>query len=194
MTEQQQQETDPYQAQAELSARQTADQIGIQSQQEKVAKRKFNPGFFDETTDLDLSTELFDWLENELGAKGSKAQTLGNRPESFAESQELLNRNQAERMIAEREPGYLVKKNPAVNAVWQGVESMGDADAVTPIEQDRVRRQYRDMAEVLTTRETLAIDGKFVDALTKATTETHHREQTEDDASQTTKRLRSMFK
>jgi len=195
MSEQQQEQIDdPYRKQAELSARQRADQIGIQSQQEQVSKRKFNPGFFKETSGLDADTELFGWLENELGAKGSRAHVLGHRPEHYAEQQELLNRNQAERMIAERDPGYLLKKNPAVLAVYQNVEGMDDPDSVTPIDVDRERRQYRDLAEVLTTRETLAIQGEFVDALTTATTETHHREETEDDASATTKRLRSVFK
>lgn len=192
--EQQQQTGDPYDKQATLSAKQQADSIGIQQQHRQVAKRKFNPGFFEETSDLDADTEMYPWLENELGAKGSRAHVLGNRPESFAKQQELLNRNQAERMIAEREPGYLLKKNPEVLAVFQGVESMNDPDAVAPIEQDRQRRQYRDLAELLTTRETLAIDGEFVDALTTATTETHHRDQVEDEASGTTKRLRSVFK
>lgn len=194
MSESEQQTEDPYRKQAELSATQEADKIGIQSQHEQVAKRKFNPGFFDETSKLDVDTELFNWLENELGAKGSRAHVLGNRDDHYEEQQELLNRNQAERMIAERDPGYLLKKNPEVMAVFQGVEGMDDPDLVAPIEKDRERRQYRDLAEVLTTRETLAIEGEFVDALTTATTETHHREQTEDEASGTTRRLRSVFK
>lgn len=194
MNESDQQTEDPYQKQAELSATQQADAIGIQKQHEQVGQYKFNPGFFDETTDLDVDTELFDWISNELGAKGSKAHVLGNRGDHYEEQQELLNRNQAERMIAERDPGFLLKKNPEVLAVFQGVEDMDDPDAVAPIQKDRERRQYRDTAEVLTTRETLAIDGIFVDALTTATTETHHREQTEDEASGTTKRLRSVFK
>lgn len=189
-----QQTEDPYQRQAELSAQETASHIGIQRQQEQVSKRKFNPDFFEQTSDLDVDTELFDWLENELGAKGSRAHVLGNRPESFEEQQDLLNRNLAERMISEREPGYLIKKNPAVMAVYQEVDSLDDPDAVAPITQSRERRQYRNLAEVLTTRETLAIDGEFVDALTTATTETRQHAQQEDESSGTTKRLRSVFK
>lgn len=198
MSEQEQQEQqqtqDPYQKQATLSAQQSAQQVGISKQFEEVAKRKYNPGFFKETSDLDADTELYDWLENELGAKSSRAHVLGNRPESFARQQELLNQNQAERMIAEREPGYLLRKNPEIMAVYQDVENMSHEDAVAPITKDRERRQYRDLAELLTTRETLAIDGTFVDALTRATTETSHRDQLEEDASGTTKRLRSVFK
>jgi len=208
MSEQQQDRQEEYDRKARLSATQRSDHIGIQSQHEQVAKRQFNPGFFRETSQLDADTELFDWLENELGAKGSRAHVLGNRPEEFAEQQMLLNQNQSERMIAEREPGRLQKKNPVVYAVSQGIDPL-DAndyetlraidwldhpDAVVPIKLDRTRRQYRDLAELLTTRESLAIDGEFVDALTTATTETRHQDQVEDEASGTTRRLRSVFK
>lgn len=207
MSEQEQQTEDPYAKQAELSATQRADQVGIQSQHEQVAKRQFNPGFFRETSALDIDTEMYDWLENELGAKGSRAHVLGNRPEEYAEQQMLLNQNQAERMIAEREPGRLQKKNPVIYALSQGLDPLNSQDvqqldqvdwldhpeAVVPIELDRERRQYRDLAEVLTTRETLAIEGEFVDALTTATTETRHQDRVEDEASGTTKRLQSVF-
>ena len=190
----QQQAEDPYARQAELSAIQQADQIAARTQHQKVAERKFNPGFFAETSKLDADSELYDWLENELGAKASRAHTLGHREEHFGEQQELLNANEAERMIAEREPGRLLKKNPVVLAVYQGVDSLSDPDAVAPIEHDRERRQYRDVMELATTHESLAIEGRYLDALTKATTETSHRDRVEDEASGTTKRLRGVFK
>jgi hypothetical protein len=196
-----------YDRKAGLSATQHADQVGIQSQHEQVAKRQFNPGFFKETAALDADTEFWDWLENELGAKGSRAHVLGNRPEEYAEQQMLLNANQAERMIAEREPGRLQKKNPVVYAVSQGLDPLDGQDretletidwldhpdAIVPISTDGERRQYRDLAELMTTRETLAIGGIYVDALTTATTETRHQDRVEDQASGTTRRLRSVF-
>lgn len=195
MSEQEQQEIDdPYAKQAGMTAMQTADQVGVKQQAKEVSKRKFNPGFFERTTELDLDTELYDWLENELGAKGSRAHVLGRRDESYVEQQGLLNRNLAERMIIERQPGSLLKKNPEVLTVYQNVDSMDDEDAVTPIQTDRVRRQYRSLAGALTTRESLAVEGEFVDALTTATTETSHiDERDEESSSATTRRLRSVF-
>lgn len=182
-----------------LSAATEGDKVGIHKQHSEVSQRKYNPGFYKETADLDADTEMYPWLENELGAKASRAHVLGNRPEEFVEQQGLLNRNLAERMISEREPGRLLKKNPSVLAVWQGIDGLDenleidDPDFNAPITHSRERRQYRALAELLTTRESLAVEGRFVDALTKATTETQVRNEREEEKSGVKGRVSKFF-
>lgn len=204
-TEQKQQTEDPYVRQGELNARQRADAIGIQKQHEQVSKHKFNPGFHKETSDPDLDSEKWDWLENELGPKTSRAHVLGDLPEEHGEVQSLLNRNAAERFIAEREWGYLLKKNPAVAAVYMGVQPgegailepskwLDDPAAVLPLENAEAQRAVRDAYEALTTRESLAQEGKWADALTTATTETIHSDQVDEDVSETSRRLSGVFR
>ena len=179
--------------QRRLSAATEGDKIGIHKQHSEVSERKYNPTFFEKTADLDADTDMFPWLENILGAKASRAHVLGNRDEEFVEQQELLNRNLSERMIAEREPGPLLKKNPSVMAVWQDCESVEDEKFAAPITHSRERRQYRNLAELLTTRESLAVDGRYVDALTKATTETQVHNDKEEEQSGVKKRVSAFF-
>lgn len=204
MSEQEQRQDDPYKRKGELNARQRADHVGIQKQHEQVAKHKFNPGFHQETSKPDLDSDKWDWLENELGPKTSRAHVLGDLPKEHGEAQALLNRNAAERFIAEREWGYLLKKNPAVAAVFQGIENPPDIlnprtwldakGAVTPFEHPEWKRAVRDAYEALSTRESLAQEGKWADALTTATTETIHSDQVDEDVSETTRRLSGVLR
>lgn len=193
MSDDQQQTQTQFAAHRELSAQQEGDRLGMQTQHSEVSKRKYNPGFYKEISHSDLDTDKYPWIENELGAKSSSAHILGNRPRHYVAQQELLNRNHAERMIAEREPGRLLKKNPIVNVVWQGVEGEDDVDYVAPIRHSEERRQYRDAAEVLTTRESLAVEGKGLDSLTTASTETRVRKDNDEEASASARKLGKLF-
>lgn len=188
------------QAQRRLSAQQHADRIGIQTQQEEVSERKYDPGFFAETSELDADTEMFPWMENVSGSKASKAHVMGNMPEAYAEQQQYLNMNQGERMIAEQDMGYLLKKNKPVAAVYQDARDVSlnangklvyeDEDLIDPIELDRRRRAYRDLSQLWTVRESLAVQARYFDGLTTATTESRVQDTVEEEASGTKRRLR----
>ena len=192
-------EQDPYAAQRELSAQQESTRAAIQSQQSKVEQNKMNPGFYREIADPHADSEMFNWVENEFGVRSAPGFILGNRDEEHVFERQLLNRNHADRMIAEREPGRILKKNPGVLAMFQGLDGEGcvsvddktneitidpttHPEFVAPIERQNHRRQIRDFADLQTQRESLAVDGRGLDALTKATTETVHRNEEEQES------------
>ena len=178
------------------SGEQTADRIGIQSQHQEIQKRKFNPEFLSQLQDADVDTERFPWLENEFGPVFSGGHILGNRQRTFERQQEYLNANKAERYIAERTPGRLLKRHPKLLALWQGVDetdATGDPtthpDYNKPIDQQMERRVARDAMEVATTRQSLSVDGKGVDSVTTATTENRTVASDESDSSSVRERI-----
>jgi len=190
-------EQDPFAEQRNNTAFDRAQRQAVAKQHEKVSKTKMNPGFYREIADLNIESEQYDWLENELGAKAAPGHILGKRPEEYVFQQMLLNRNQANRMITEGERGRLLKKNPVVDAVFQGlggkqcVEWNEQTQRLTltptahtnfaaPIESSAERRQFRDAMDLQTTRESLAVEGEALDALTKATTESVHRNERDE--------------
>lgn len=136
-----------------------------------------NPEFLKQLQDPDVDTDLWDWIEDEMGPTLSGAHILGNRSEHYEEQQELLNRNKVERTIAEREPGRLLKENPLLNALAQGIR--GTKEWPDPTQNpayrepltSRKQRVIRDTGEVMTNRETLSIDARGLDAVATATVE-----------------------
>lgn len=136
-----------------------------------------NPEFLKQLQDPDVDTDLYDWLEDELAALLSGAHILGQRGEHYEDERSLLNRNVVERLIAERTPGRLLAENPRMYALAQGIQ--GTAQYPDPTTNpkyrepltSRKRRVIRDVAEVLTTRQSLSIGGAGVDAVATATIE-----------------------
>lgn len=173
----------------EANAKQTGDAVGIKTQQSEVAERKFNPGFYQEIADPDTDTDVWDWIQAELGPVLAKPHILGDRDRSYVEQAELLDMNKAERIVAESTPGRLLKKNPRLHAFWQGVSGADDPQYNAPIEQHAERRVIRDALELATTRKSLSVGGRGLDALTKATTETQVRKDQESEKKGVRERL-----
>lgn len=143
----------------------------------KDEKHLKNPEFLKQLQDPDVDTDLFDWVQDEFGPVFSGAHILGNRSEHYEHQQELLNRNKVERMVAERSPGRLLRDNPKMNALAQGIQ--GTPQYPNPTQNpayrgpltSRKERVIRDAGEVMTNRETLSIDARGLDAVATATVE-----------------------
>lgn len=152
---------------------QAATQVAAQNEEQYLK----NPEFLKQLQDADVDTDLFDWLEDEFGPVFSGAHILGNRSEHYEHQQELLNRNKVERMVAERDPGRLLRENPKMNALAQGIQ--GTHTHPDPTQNpayrgpltSRKQRVIRDAGEVMTNRETLSIDARGLDAVATATVE-----------------------
>jgi hypothetical protein len=191
MDQEQQQHID---AQTEATIKQRGEQIGMQTQQSEVAERKFNPGFYAEIADPDTDTDVWDWIRDELGPVLAKPHILGDRDRSYVEESQLLDMNKAERIIAESEPGRLLKKNEGLLAFWQGVEGTDDPAYNEPIRQHSERRVIRAALELATSRKSLSVGGRGLDALTKATTETQVRKDREAEENSVKDRLTSVVR
>jgi hypothetical protein len=188
------------QFQSELSKEQQANRTGLQmaaaSQQERVE----NPDFLGKLQDADIDTALFDWLEDEIGAPTSGAHIIGNRGEHYEEYAELADKNWAERIIAERTPGRLLRENPMMLALSQGIR--GTEDHEDPTKNPRYRkpltakkkRALRDAAEVLTNRKSLSIDGRGLDAVSTVTVENKTVQQEEEEATGVTGKVKGVFR
>lgn len=169
--------------------KQEGERVGINQQQSEVSQRKFNPGFYQEIADPDTDTDVWDWIQAELGPVLAKPQILGDRDRAFVEKSELLDANKAERIIAESQPGRLLKKNPELHAFWQGVSGPGSENYNAPIQHHDEKRVIRDALELATNRKSLSVNGRGLDALTKATTETNVRKDKEQEKKSIRERL-----
>ena len=175
--------------QTEATLKQQGEQIGMQQQQSEIAQRKFNPGFYQEIADPDTDTDVWDWLQSELGPVLAKPHILGDRQREYVEESALLDMNKAERVIAEGEPGRLLKKNPELHAFWQGCSGTDDPNYNAPFNHHDERRVVRDAMELATNRKSLSVGGRGLDALTKATTENNVRKDSEQQKSSLRERL-----
>jgi len=163
--------------QHELGIEQQANQAATQMAAEKQQELVKNPKFLAELQEADIDSDVFDWIEAESGPLTSGAHIIGNRGDHFEEQQLWLNRNKVERMITERSPGRLLRENPEMNALAQGVRHWrvgegpeSDKRYRAPI-SSRKKRVLRDAEEVITTRQSLSIEGRGLDAVANATVE-----------------------
>jgi hypothetical protein len=175
-------------------------QVATQMAAKQAEHTVQNPRFLQELKDADVDSDVFDWISDELGPLLSGAHILGNRGEHYEEQQELLNKNKVERLIAEGTPGRLLRENPAMAAQAQGVtgwtlaEGPHDHPDYRPPLASQDRRVLRDLAEVLTTRETLAIEGRGLDAVATATVENRTVSNEESEQSGVTSRAKEVFR
>ena len=159
-----------------------------------------NPEFLKQLQNPDVDTDLWDWVKDELGPTLSGAHILGNRDDHFEEQQELLNMNKVERLVAERSPGRLLRENPRMLAQAQGIT--GTEEYPDPTDNPKFRepltpreeRVLRDAAEVMTTRQTLSIDGRGVDAVSTATVENRTVSNEERSAGGITERAKGVLR
>jgi hypothetical protein len=137
-----------------------------------------NPEFLEQFTSVDMDGELYDWLEAEFGPAVAKVHALGNRSSEYAFEQRLLNRNIAERIIAERTPGRQLRQHPKLNYLAQGCRGLpkglspeDDKDYRAPL-TDRKRRVIRGAAEAVTAHQSKSQDHMGADAVSTVQTET----------------------
>jgi hypothetical protein len=186
--------------QHEQTIEQTANQVATDMAAQEAQHTVKNPRFLEELKESGIDSGVFDWLESELGPLVSGGQIVGNRGEHFEEQQEYLNPNAIERMIAERTPGRLLRENPEINAVMQGITGweMGtgpesDPRYRTPI-SSRKRRVLREAAQVLTSRQSLAVGGRGLDAVANATVENRKVSNKERQEGAVTSRAKEVFR
>lgn len=202
----QQQETD-YRERTDVARRSNvaeyAERLGVQAQTEQVSERKFNPDFLGKLQEAGIDTELYNWLENELGPILSGSHILGARSEDYERQQQYLNWNKAERLVAERSPGRLLKRHPGLLASTQGIDIGPPSDPLRrdkhpdfnkPITTQRERRVLRDSMEVATTKQTLAIEGKGIDSVTTATSENRTVDSEDQESTGMMARIRNLHK
>lgn len=171
-------------------AEEQASQAATHLSKQLVDEVTRNPEFVTEYTDPDADSEVFDWVEAELGPEFSRAHVFGYRDPSYERKAEWLDLNAAERFLAERSPGRTLRKHLDVLRVMQGAgydpesnESLAAQRSSfrEPMTQDE-RRVSRAAFEVVTNRKSLSIRGKGTDALTTATAEhrtVHNRDEEE---------------
>lgn len=163
--------------QKDLRVEQSMEQLGAEMAAEAQQHTIQNPEFLKQLQEPDADTDLWDWVEAELGPSLSGSHILGQRGDHYEEQQELLNRNLVERLIAERSPGRLLKQNPRLLALAEGVDGWreGEGPASNPAFREaltsRKKRVLRQVHEIITQRQSLSIDGEGLSAVADATVE-----------------------
>jgi len=191
---------DQINAQKQSSIEQQSQAAAVKAQMQQEQKRIKNPEFLKQLQEADLDSDVWDWLEAEIGPALSGSHILGVRDESYEDQQHLLNRNKAERWVAEGSPGRLLKENEEMLAQAQGVTGWEQGSGPEADPQYRAphtsseKRVLRGAAEVITTRQTLSIGGRGVDAVSTATVENRTVTNEEEEASGVTGRAKEVFK
>lgn len=144
------------------SAASTAQRAASQKLQERLE----NPEFFDQLRDLDIDTTAYPWVEDLLGPLQSGAHLIANREPGYEQEARWLDRNRAERMVAERSPGRLCRGKTL--EIAQGVHKRDDASKRPRFTSDQ-RRVMRDAMEAVTNYKTLGIETAGLSSVTEAT-------------------------
>lgn len=186
--------------QAELSQRQAEHRAGIQMAAQQQEKTLQNPQFLQQLQEPDLNTELFDWLEDEIGILASGSNIKGVRGDHYADQQSLLVKNAIERVLAEGTPGRLLAENPRMHAQAQGIEAdrRHPDPTMHPHYDDPItskeRRALRQAKEAIVNHQSLSIEGRGIDAVANATVESRNIKQDETEATGITSRIQGVFR
>lgn len=186
--------------QTEQSKQQQEHQAAVQMAAEQTRRTVKNPEFLSQLQDADLNTDLFDTLSDELGVLASGSNIKGVRDEKFAEQQDLLVKNAIERVIAEGSPGRLLRENPKMNAIAQGVSASRECpdptdhpDYTEPV-SSADRRALRHAKDAIVNHQSLSVGGRGIDAVANATVERRSVDQSETEASGITGRVKGVFR
>ena len=162
---------------AASDASKAATQLATQQAQETTK----NPEFLDKLRDPDVNnSELYNWLEDEIGPALSGAHIIANRGPAYEQEIKWLNLNKSERIIAEGNPGRLC--SDSILAVAQGVVGRPDKDVVTKRTQDE-RRVVRDAMDVATSLQSLGVENRGLKAVSEVTTSTEVKRNEETQSS-----------
>jgi len=158
------------QAQTEQQARSAAQQAATSASRQKLQEKIENPEFFQQLRDADLGADdanaEYSWLEDELGPATSGAHIIGNRSPEYENKVEWLNKNRAERVLAETSPGRLCQGETL--EIAQRVHDRPDKQ-VAPGRTNDERRAVRAAYRVLTNLRSLAVDNQGLKSVTQAT-------------------------
>lgn len=186
--------------QTELSKEQQEHRAAVQMASEEQQRTVKNPEFLSQLQESDLDTDLFDWVEDEIGILASGSNIKGVRQEGYAEQQDLLMKNAIERVVAEGNPGRLLRENPRMYAQAQGVTGTAQypdptdhPEYVEPI-SSKQRRGLRHAKDAIVNHQSLSIEGRGVDAVANATVERRSVEQNETEASGLTARAKGILR
>jgi len=196
MSDQRQLQERQHEMKMEQTGHRAAASVAVEKQKERVE----NPEFLSQLQDEDVDTDVFDWVSDEYGPVFSGAHIIGNRGDHFEEQQEMLNRNKAERHTAERSPGRLLRENPRLLALAQGIR--GSEKYPDPTDHpeyrgpmtSRKKRVVRDAAEVATNRQTLSIDGRGLDSVANVTVENRSMQQEEKSGDSVASKATEVFR
>jgi hypothetical protein len=175
-------------------------QAAVQMAAEESRRTVKNPQFLDQLQEADLNTDLFDDIQNQIGILASGSNIKGVRDENYAEQQDLLVKNAIERVIAERTPGRLLRENPRMHAIAQGLTGTKACPDPTDHEDYREpvssagRRALRHAKDAIVNHQSLSIEGRGIDAVANATVERRSVDQSETEASGVTGRLKGVLR
>lgn len=180
MSQQQQQQTDAdavWNRQRDMQAADMASRAAMSAAAERQQETLFNPGFYEKVRDPDVDSNVYNWVRDEFGPEFSGSHVSAFRDSNFPLRQELLNANMAERFIAENTPGRLLRENPKLNALAQGLtgteehpDPTDNPDYREPLKQ-RERRIIRAAADAATSYQSLGTEGFGLESVTTATAE-----------------------
>lgn len=186
--------------QHEQSIEQTANQVATDMAAQEAQHTVKNPRFLEELKEADIDSAVFDWVEDELGAMVSGGQIVGQRGEHFEEQQEYLVPNALERSRAELTPGRLLRENPELNAIFQGVYGweLGTGPETDPRYRapmnSRERNAMRRAKAAIVSRQNLATGGRGLDAVANATVENRTVENKQKKEGAVTSRAKEVFR
>lgn len=175
-------------------------QAAVQMAAEESRRTVKNPQFLDQLQEADLNTDLFNKIQNQIGILASGSNIKGVRDESYAEQQDLLVKNAIERVIAERTPGRLLRENPRMHALAQGLTGTRECPDPTNHEDyhepvsSADRRALRHAKDAIVNHQSLSIEGRGIDAVANATVERRSVDQSETEASGVTGRLKGVLR
>jgi hypothetical protein len=188
------------------AAQQAAANTASQAASRQVSKRLENPEFFQQLRDPDVDSDLFDWVEDELGPIFSGAHIIGNRDETYEREAKWGNIARSRRIIKQGDPGRIAASktisvpNPETGQretmhplleLHQRVHSRPDKDATLPYTRDE-RRAIRDALEASTALKSLSIDSKGLDSVTQATA-VHKTEKNEHEDKSVSEKAASFY-
>lgn len=183
--------------QKDLQEHSSAVNTGMQVAASEVERNIRNPDFLSAVQEHGLDDlEEFGWLEEEIGPDLSGSHLLASREEGYAAKSELLDRNQAERIIVEKSPGRILRQNPLIWRVMNlQQEDLVENDHIQePMADSADRRATRGAMDVVTARKALAEDMAGLDAMTKVRTETERVSESREEESGVKSAIKSAYR
>jgi len=153
------------QFQQESTAASDAAAGAQQGASRQLQERLENPEFFAQLRDIDVDTDEFDTISDILGPLQSGAHLIANRSEDYERESKWLDRNRAERIATERDPGRLCKGKTRELATRAHEH---DRDVKPEWSSDQ-RRAIRDALEAVTNYKSLGIETAGLSSVTEAT-------------------------
>jgi len=173
MSQQPQSYRDQVKVQGEQQSLQSQQEAAMRAASSQLQEKIQNPDFLSELQDAKVDSDKHDWVSAELGPVFAGAKVLGHRDENqHPHRRQWLNKNKAERLVAESSPGRLLREHTSMLAISQRKrpEHVQHNDIKEPMDSED-RRVTRDAMEAATDYESMAAGGQGREAVSTATTE-----------------------